>query len=238
MTTEKERQRLDLRDSRVRDDEGAGFAMAYQADDGVDTLPLTGDREFAFFKDPPATTPAVIWRSAAIAVDAGPSGGAPPTLAPDLLPLAVAPADLEVLESVDTRGFRTLNLLSEFYPLDPGAPADTELYLVLEAGMDLPQNAYQPDGSRTVFAPVGVVDPTLQGLVAPLSLNPPCMVFRDVYASQFNLSGLSAVTFTPGGVDACLNTLVFDVSPYEQVRLAVGASNATSTAAFYYTLGR
>lgn len=219
----------------MRDNGDAGSIVGYQNKDGSREHAWTGDASFAFVKDPPDLTLAAEWRSAFQALDA------PATPAPQVLPLAAAPADLEALEPVDVAGYRTLNLMIEFYALGADDPAvEVQLYAMLLAGFQLPQNLYSsrettPD--RILFAPIGMVDPTVRGTdAAPLSLDAPCVSFRNTYASQFNMRAMTAAAFDPAA--PCALTLVFDVAPYSHVRLDLGASNATSTAGVLYTLGR
>lgn len=236
MSTVKELQRRDYQP--VPDRENGAPAVApigYRDKDGVALRAVQGDEAFPFFKDPPDVTPvATVWRAAAAAEDTDAN-------TPNVLPQAAAPADLELLSPVSTVGYRTLNLLIEFFPIAAAPSVEAQLYFMLSAGFDLPQNMYRLDAAgdtvTRVWAPVGVVDPTVRGAdAAPFSLNPPCVAFRNTYASQFNMRGMTALAFDP--LAPCAMTLVFDVTPYSVVRLGIGASNDTSTAGVLYTLGR
>lgn len=229
MTTERDLQRLDI-NRKVRDDaDRAGIVTGYRGADGVGVYPVRGDQTFPFFKDPPDNTLPASWRAAADGQDA------PSTPTPNVLPQAAALADLELLEPISTLGYRTLNLVIEFYPIG-ALLAEQQLYVVPYAGFDLPQNMARLDESRRVWAPIASAD-ALQGVSgAPFSLNPPCMAFRYAYGTQFTVRGIESAAFDPA--DRCALVLTLDVTNYNLVRLGLGASNATSTAGVLYMLGR
>lgn len=234
MTTEQELQRFDFQDRPQRDDPRAGTVMLYRDFDGVRTPPVGGADGFAFFKDPPVVTPATMWRAPTITVDAP----GPATI--NALPAATSISGLEMLEPVNVVGQRALNLFVRFWAtseVEPPLP-EAQLYLVLFAACNLPQQETLADGGRTLWVPVGILDPTIRGTDAsPFSLDPPATGFRNAYQSQINIRGTTVAAFDASAPINAL-ALTLDVSPYNEVRLGVGASLATSTAGIHYELVR
>lgn len=234
MTTEQELQRFDFQPRPVRDDPRAGTTMLYRDLDGVRTPPVSGADGFAFFKDPPVVSLATMWRAPTVTVDA-------PTAATiNALPAVTDISALELLEPVNVAGQRALNLFVRFWATSAAEPPlpEAQLYLVLFAACALPQQEALPDGATKLWAPVGILDPTVRGTDAgPFSLDPPASGFRNAYQSQINIRGTTVATFN---LAAPINTLALtlDVSPYNEVRLGVGASLATSTAGIHYELVR
>lgn len=226
MTTEQDLQRFDFQPRPVRDDQRAGALMLYRDLDGVRTPPVSGADGLAFFKDPPVVAPAVMWRAHTVTVDA-------PTVATiNALPAATTLADLELLQVVNVTDTRALSLLVDFYAvIDPAA--EEQLYLVMFAGMDLPQQEYADD-ERTIWAPIGVINQTLLGTdAAPFSLGAPSVGFRNAYGSQINFRAQGAPAFDPAAPSGSL-ALAFDVSLYSKVRLGLGASSETCSARVHY----
>ena len=193
-----------------------------------------GAEGFAFIKDPPVVAQSAMWRAPTTTVDA------PDVPVINALPAVAGVDELELLEPINVAGQRALNLFVRFWATsETTEPApEAQLYLVLFAACALPQQETLAGGARTLWAPVGIIDPTVRGTDAgPFSLDPPATGFRNAYQSQINIRGTTVATFD---ITAPINALALtlDVSPYNEVRLGVGASLATSTAGIHYELVR
>lgn len=237
MTTEKDRQRYNFADRPVRDDQPSGVQLAYQDADGVGSSAARGENGYVFAKDAPFFGPSQTWRTAYDVADAP----GPATMRE--LPTPAVLADLELLREVNTGPDRLLNAYIRFWATNPEA-SETQLHMVLFAGVDLPQQEVATDADtttndgRTLWVPVGVTDQTLRGTdLAPFALNAPSVAYRNVYGSQLNLRASTVVAFDPAVPQASL-ALSFDVTPFSRVRLGVGASAANATAAITFELVR
>jgi hypothetical protein len=215
------RRDLSERDFRRRDprtEEPDGSLIGYSPDAGSGAKAFPGDDQFPFVKDPPSVEQTVcLWNRHSLGNE---------------------PRDLFPSPVVDVTNYRIFNLTVRFYPavVAGGSPSQITMAIVPEAGLILPPQMHvgnEPshhlgvgadasDAENILWGPVGVVDPVIRGAYpsAPgdaVSLDPPCMGYRDMYASQFNLTGntsVDAATMTP-----CLTNLAFDVTPYKLFRI-------------------
>lgn len=210
-----------------RDDVSESAPIGYAPENGVGTKSFPGDDEFPFVKDPSSVSQTYQWRHAFKMKD----GVQEPNSLTTFTPEATHPADVS--------GHRVLDLTVRFYPVVPAGSPQTEVVLGIfpEAGIVLPpqmelaeaedvdKHLIADDSQNTLWVPIGVVDPVIRGVDPVLpgsvtSAHPPCMGFRNVYATQLNLRGEAQNnTFT---VNPCLMTLAFDVTPYTQFRVRVG----------------
>lgn len=248
MATQDKLSARDYGTRKPRAEHSDGALVGYAPSAGVGTRAFPGDEDFPFVKDPPAVGQTVQWRHATKAH----------TSPAEPLALRATP---ESTYPVDVGGHRILDLTVRFYPVDQsGTLSEIVLGIFPEAGIVLPPQSHDApvgslsnitdDDQNTIWVPIGVVDPVLRGMQPVLpgsdtSFHPPCMAYRNIYATQLNLTGTASTSFATAR--PCMTTLAFDVTPYKKFRVKVAVvqpiSGAVpppleSAADLYYALER
>jgi hypothetical protein len=196
----------DAQEVELREDSGAPIIPGGYSPGAGSARPLPGDRQFPFFKDPPATEPANRYLPKV-------------ELANDVVQNPIPDVsmgtidDLGVGRAIDVRGRRLITFFFEYFP--NGVP--DSLVLVPQVSIFTPENRVLADWYN-----IGVVDPTLDATPANNIVD--CGARRVFYATELHQT--PAAGMAAGA--SCRSTLVFDVAPYDVFRMLYGAMGTDS----------